>query len=110
MSIYTIGIDVGGTKTAYGLFDGQKKLICNKKTMTSGELPPEKFFDDIVLNIKEIMREYYIKENELRGIGIGMPSFVLYEEGKIAKTANLPLIKDFHARNYLIKKWVETSG
>jgi glucokinase len=104
MSIYTIGIDVGGTKTSYGLFDSKKRLVFKKKTPSRAELKPEEFFDEIIDNIKDIMQHHDITEGQLRGVGIGMPSFVLYEEGKIVKTANLPLIKDFHARNYMIKK------
>jgi len=35
------------------------------------------------------------------GIGIGMPSFILYEEGHILMTSAIPAIKDFPMRTYL---------
>lgn len=104
MSIYTIGVDVGGTKTAYGLFDQKKELIHKYKTSSNSELTAEEFFDEIISNINHIMADFKIQKNDLRGIGIGMPSFILYEEGRILRTANLTKIKDFPARNYLIKK------
>lgn len=104
MSIYTIGVDVGGTKTAYGLFDSQKNLIFKNKTSTRADMNGEEFFDVIAENISSIMRDYNITDKELRGIGIGMLSFVLYEEGKIVKTANLKRIRNFQARNYMMKK------
>lgn len=104
MSIYTIGVDVGGTKTAYGLFDEQKKLIYKNTCITHTDLNGEELFDEIVENINTIMGDFNISADDLRGIGIGMPSFVMYEEGKIVKTANIKRIRNFQARNYMIKK------
>lgn len=103
VNAYTIGIDVGGTKTAYGLFDGDKNLILKYKTASNADLDAQGFFDEILSNINTIMRDQSLKVNNLRGVGIGMPSFVFYEEGKILKTANLPKINNFAARNYMIK-------
>jgi glucokinase len=102
--MYTIGIDVGGTKIAYGLFDNKKNLIYKCKEPTSNEYSPDEFFDNIVLNIENIININRITKRHLRGIGIGMPSFVLYEDGKIIKTANIQKIKDFNARSYLMNK------
>jgi glucokinase len=46
-----------------------------------------------------------IKKEELLGIGVGMPSFIVYDEGYIIKTSNLVKIKDFPARSYLVHKF-----
>lgn len=43
MNNYTIGIDVGGTKTAYGLFDSNKKLIFKNKVPTDPNLDGQTF-------------------------------------------------------------------
>lgn len=102
--MFTIGIDVGGTKTAYGLFDRNKNLIFKNKVPTNSDLDAKEFFDDIADNILSIIKDQNIDISSLRGIGIGMPSYVFYEEGRIIKTANLPKIKEFPARNYLYKK------
>ena len=55
MNNYTIGIDVGGTKTAYGLFDSNKKLIFKNKVPTDPNLDGQTFFDEMTsLNISFI--------------------------------------------------------
>lgn len=104
MEQFTIGIDVGGTKTAYGVFDHKKSLIARRRKPSDSALSAEEFFDGIVENIRSLMEENNISFKQLRGIGIGMPSFVLFDEGRILKTSNLPNIHDFPARDYLMEK------
>jgi glucokinase len=104
MSVYTIGIDAGGTKTAYGILDSQKKIVERFSHPSDSKVPPEVFFDTIAGRIQELLDIMGIKKGELRGVGIGMPSFVLFEEGRIVKTSNLTKIRDFPARAYLMEK------
>jgi glucokinase len=104
MEQFTIGIDVGGTKTAYGLLDGKARIIGRLSHPSNSLCSPEQFFDQIVAGIYEILSARHLKKENLRGVGIGMPSFILFEEGRIIKTSNLPNIRDFPARAYLMKK------
>ncbi|MCL2066531.1 MAG: ROK family protein [Treponema sp.] len=104
MEQYTVGIDAGGTKVAYGLFDSRKQIISRFSHPSNAACSPEQFFDEIVTNIHRIMSEHDIKKENLRGVGIGMPSFILFEEGRIVKTSNLVNIHDFPARVYLMEK------
>lgn len=104
MEEYTIGIDVGGTKISYGLFDGKKNLVYRERTMSDSNLESEEFFDQIVEKIKSILKTKEISIIDLRGVGIGMPSFILFDEGKIVKTSNLQKINNFPARTYLMNK------
>ncbi len=99
---YTVGIDVGGTKTAYGLFDGDRTLVERFEEPSDPALSAEKFLDRIVRSCRNLTALAGLSTGDLRGIGIGMPSFVLYEEGRIVKTANLPQLCDFPARSYLM--------
>jgi glucokinase len=99
-----IGIDVGGTKTAYGLYDSERKLITKRRRPSTKEHTPEQFFDEIVRNINELLQAHHLTFHSLRGIGIGMPSYVSFEEGYIVKTTNLTNIKDFAAREYMLAK------
>ena len=104
MEQFTIGIDVGGTSTVYGVFDANKNVIKRLKHPSNADLAPELFFDSLAGNIKALMSECKIKAENILGIGLGMPSFILYDEGYIVKTANLTKIKDFPARSYLSEK------
>ena len=104
MEQYAIGIDAGGTKVAYGLFDNRKQIVWRIAHPANAVCSPEEFFNEIIINIKKIMSDKKIKKENIRGVGIGMPSFVLFEEGRIIKTSNLTNIHDFPARAYLMEK------
>jgi glucokinase len=98
---YTIGIDVGGTKTAYGLFDSRGKLLTKRRLPSNAALSAEAFFDELAANARDLLDKRGIDFSALRGIGIGMPSYIRYEEGYIVKTVNLGNIRNFAARDYL---------
>ena len=104
MEQFTVGIDVGGTKTAYGIFDGQKNLVRYLNHPSDVDCSPQDFFDRIGTNVKELMVACQITKENVLGVGLGMPSFILYDEGYIVKTSNLVKIKDFPARSWLSQK------
>lgn len=81
MEQYVIGVDVGGTKTAYGVFDGAGQIVARRRCRSDDSLSPEAFFDGVAANVRELMEEAGIAPGNLRGVGIGMPSFILFEEG-----------------------------
>lgn len=103
MSFY-IGIDIGGTKTAYGLFDEFKKLIAKKKTCTNIGLEAEAFFDTVCDEIFRFLKEQQISFSEVAGVGIGLPSFINFEQGFIVKTGSIPQLHHFPLRDYLKQK------
>lgn len=101
MKGYSIGIDVGGTKIAYGLFDSQRQLLAKARRPSNPDLAPSAFFDDLLLGLHELLEDQGISLSSLKGIGIGMPSYVRYEDGYILKTTNLTKIKEFPAKDYI---------
>ena len=104
MEQYTLGIDIGGTKVAYGLLDNQKRIVLRVIHPSNSECSSEDFFDGVVANIRKIISDNKIEKENLRGVGIGMPSFILFDEGRIVKTSNLTNIRDFPARDYIAEK------
>ena len=104
MEQFSIGIDIGGTKVAYGLLDSQKRIVARKEHPADNTCSSEVFFTTIAANIRTIMADNHIEQNKLKGIGIGMPSFILFNEGHIVKTTNLTNIRDFPARSFLMDK------
>jgi glucokinase len=105
MKKYVIGIDVGGTKVACGLFDGSKRLLAERRIPSNGKLSPECFFNVLEEEIRALTAGSSLRMEQIWGIGIGMPSFILFEEGRIIKTSNLVKIRDFPARDYLAGKF-----
>jgi glucokinase len=100
-----MGIDVGGTKIAYGLFDENKRLLSERRSVSNPDLSPEAFFDSMMNEIRKFMDDESINRDRLRGIGLAMPSFILFEKGHIVKTSNLVKIHDFPARAYISEKF-----
>ena len=101
MEHFTIGIDIGGTKTAYGVYDSERRLVTKRRRPSDNSMSPQEFFDVIAENVAELMTECNITSETLRGVGIGMPSYIRYEDGYILKTTNLTNIEDFAAKEYL---------
>ena len=104
MKQYTIGIDVGGTKTAYGILDSERNVIRRHSHKSDAESGPETFFGEIADNVKELLAACNIQNKNVLGAGLAMPSFILYDEGYVIKTSNLVRIKDFPARSWLSQK------
>jgi len=101
---YIIGIDVGGTKTAYGLFDNVGNLVCKVKQATAAETDGPTLSDLIIKNIETIVEKNNLVFDDLEGIGIGMPSFINNETGHIYMTSAMPAVKDFPMRDYLYER------
>jgi glucokinase len=101
MDRYVIGIDVGGTKIACGLFDTNRGLVAERRASSNPELPPQAFFDELIGEIRALLTGVSVNREQIRGIGLAMPSFILFEKGHIIKTSNLVNIRDFPGRDYL---------
>lgn len=101
---FVIGIDAGGTKTAYGLFDSNKKLIDRLQYPTDIAADGPAFSDSIVKTVQELLNRNELDFTELKGIGICMPSFILFDEGYICMTSAMTNIKEFAMRDYLSQR------
>lgn len=98
---YVIGIDAGGTKVAYGLFNPAGERIDRAQHPTDVCATGESFSDTLVENIQAILARNNMKDSDLDGIGICMPSFILFDEGYVLMTSAMPGIKQFPMRDYL---------
>ena len=105
MESYVIGIDVGGTKVAIGLFDENRQLRQERRYPSNPDLSAEDFFDALLAETQKMLDDELISPSRLRGIGLAMPSFILFEKGHIVKTSNLVNIHDFPARSYISEKF-----
>ena len=103
MAAHYIGIDVGGTKTAFGLFDTDMKLLDKSVIPSDKRKSAEAFSDDIISATFNLAEHHGISIKNVAGVGIGMPSFIKYDEGYIYLTSNLTNIKDFAAKTYFEK-------
>lgn len=102
---YYLGIDIGGTKVAYGLFNAKKQLIAKSKTPTNIEQVAPRFFDSICDYARVFTNANQVDFDLIRGIGIGVPSFIHFDTGHIMKSGSIPLLQDFPAKEYLGQKF-----
>ena len=99
--IYRIGIDAGGTKVAYGLFDKEGNLLDRVQHPSDLEADGPAFADQILDTVHTMMDRHSLKKEDLAGIGICMPSYILFDTGYIYLTSSLPKIRDFAMKAYL---------
>lgn len=96
----SIGIDVGGTNLRIGVFQGEKlleqyRVEKNLALMCSKLLPEHVGFELIRMLSEEVsflMSEY----PEVSVIGVGFPGFIDPSTGVLARSPNLPGLKDLN--------------
>ncbi len=97
---YTIGIDAGGTKVAYGLFDREGNLLDRMQHPSDPQADGPAFSDRMLKTIRELLEGNHLSLENLLGVGICMPSYILFDEGYIYLTSALPEIREFAMRDY----------
>lgn len=104
MKIYRIGIDAGGTKVAYGLFNEQNQLLDRFQHPTPIEADGPAFSDLVIESVEKMLSKNSLTKEELQGIGICMPSFILFDQGYVCMTSAMVNIRDFAMRDYLTQR------
>ena len=98
---YIFGIDAGGTKVAYGLFNMDGDLLDRYQHPTDIEADGPAFSDKVIATVKEILEKNHASLEEVHGIGICMPSYIRFETGYIHITSAMVNIRDFGMRDYM---------
>ncbi len=86
---YWIGFDLGGTKMQCSLFDGDLKMVDNRRRRTKAELGVEGCIERIGQTIRRLLDEHDITPDQLGGIGIGCPGPVDWSTGTVRVAVNL---------------------
>ncbi len=82
-----IGVDVGGTNTAYGYVSESGKIIYESSIPTRAEQRSDQLFDRLFKEINSSFKKF-AKKYELVGIGIGAPN-ANYYTGSVDSPPNL---------------------
>jgi len=86
----TVGIDVGGTKTALGLLDESCALVAKRAMKSDPELPFSEMLDAIATELDALLYEAGVSRSALSGVGIGLPGHVHFRKGMLLTAPNLP--------------------
>lgn len=101
---YRIGIDAGGTKVAYGLFDEKNNLVDRIQHPTPITADGPAFCDLVIESVAGLLEKNGLSKEYLQGIGICMPSFILFDQGYVCMTSAMVNIRDFAMRDYLMER------
>jgi glucokinase len=82
-----VGIDVGGTNTAFGYVDSEGKIIYESTIPTKAEQPADQLFERLFAEVNTSFKKFE-NEYELIGVGIGAPN-ANYYQGTVELPPNL---------------------
>lgn len=85
---YVIGIDMGGTNTAFGIVDARGNVIASSSIKTRKHSKIEDYIDELHTEISRLI-EANDAQDKIQGIGIGAPN-ANYFTGIIEDGVNLP--------------------
>lgn len=87
--MYKVGVDLGGTNIVAGVINEKYEILAKSKVKTNVPRPAEEIFADIVLCVKNAVKDAGISLEEVESIGIGTPGSVNKELGRIEFANNL---------------------
>ena len=99
-----IGVDVGGTKVAYGLFDEEGKLLDRRQHPTPRLADGPQLSELILETVNAILKDNSVDHSQIKGIGIGMPSFLIYDRGYVYMTSAMVNVRDFPMRDWFAER------
>jgi len=102
MSEYSIGVDLGGTNLRAAAIDGQGKLLDKISGSTELRAGRDAVIDDMVQSIETLRAR--LGEHNLRGVGIGLPGFILMDKGIIVGSNNMPEFENYPVRDEIEKR------
>lgn len=105
MKSYSIGIDIGGTNTGFGLVDEKGNIISTTSISTKDFDIVENYLDEIVKHII-LLIEKCDDKSLLKGVGIGAPNGNYYN-GTIEHAPNLKFHGIIPAKEYIETKLKE---
>lgn len=89
--MYRLGIDIGGTKVNIGILDENKRLLGNKKLYVD-EI--EDLTCSVTTAVKNLCRDFSVKEDEILCCGIGVPGTVSEDGKRLVKAPNISILSE----------------
>ena len=102
MSEYSIGVDLGGTNLRAAAIDSQGKMLDKIAGNTALQAGRDAVLDDMVQSIEKLRAT--LGAHNLKGVGIGLPGFILIDKGIIVGSNNMPEFENYPVRDEIEKR------
>jgi glucokinase len=99
MADFSIGLDLGGTNLRAAAVDSFGRMLDSVSGKTAYSAGRDAILGDMV-NAIRVLRDQFGADN-LAGIGVAVPGFILMEEGIIGNSNNLSALEGFRIRDEL---------
>lgn len=97
---YAIGIDMGGTKIAYGLVK-HGKLVDKHIVPSDPKKDPSDVCKELAGEILAMLKEQKVLPYQVSGAGLLIPGHIEFDKGKVITCSNMPLWHDVYAGEML---------
>jgi glucokinase len=98
MSLFAVGVDLGGTNLRFAVVDAEGKFLEKVTTGTRVAKGRDAVIGDMCAAIRELTGKFK-SEGPLAGIGIGVPGIIDIETGMLRESPNLPGWDDYPVRD-----------
>lgn len=99
--MYYVGVDLGGTNIAVGIYDENLDLLYKTSVPTRSERTDKEIVDNMSELVKEVAAHENIDLKDIKSVGVGSPGSVDYKNGVIVYSNNLKFT------NTPVRKWME---
>ncbi len=99
--MYYVGVDLGGTNIAVGIYNENLDLIYKTSAPTRNERPAKEIVDNMSALVKEVAQHENIDLKDVKSIGVGSPGSVDTKKGIIVYSNNLKF------KDTPVKEWME---
>ena len=101
-----VGVDLGGTKIAAGVFDSSGRLrgeLAVRPSLAAG--PAEGTSEALLGSIDQALASASVRADELEGIGVGAPGPLDPAAGNLLEVPTLPQLRYFPLRGTLLQRY-----
>jgi glucokinase len=99
----SIGIDIGGTKTLFALFNDDFDVVEEVKMKTEAEKGEKHFIDGLTEALEELVKKAEKEKLNLAAVGIGAAGVIEEEKGSLRECPAIPFLKDYPLRARVAK-------
>jgi glucokinase len=86
---YSIGVDLGGTKTLVAVFNEKLAVVGSARVPTEGRRGAKEGLKRIWATVQDALKDADVRPGEIRALGIGCPGVVDSTEGVLREASNL---------------------